>query len=187
MIKLARRFVDVAAWARYGRVPVPVAVVATVAAALVGLVVYGDDAGSRVSDTVSAGTASHVKPSPVSGKGRKCAEDEPCFNPCTMGVNGLYPPADARYLVPGPCDLYTPLPYGRRFAVTITPEAAPPGTVCAADARGFTRVQVWVREANGANVRGTLVSETGCADGDMPGAVLAQVTPRLYRQAGALV
>jgi hypothetical protein len=113
-----------------------------------------------------------------------CGEDEPCFNPCTMGVNGHYPETDPQYRVPGPCDLFTPLPYGRRFAVAVTPEAAPPGVVCSPQGWGYMTVRVWVREADGRDVPHAEVSEAGCTDGK--NAAVAEATHRLYPKAGAL-
>jgi hypothetical protein len=46
-----------------------------------------------------------------------CREDQACFNPCTMGVNGLYPEHDPRHWMAGPCDLNTVLPGGAWFRV----------------------------------------------------------------------
>jgi len=172
--------------ARRPSVVVPALVIAVAAVALTGAATA--DGGvlpveaSPTTTTTATAAPTEVDAWPVIED--KCTEDDPCFNPCTMGVNGLYPETDARYAQPGPCDLYTPLPHGRRFAIMITPESAPTGVVCASDGWGFTRVQVWVRESDGTNVSGAAVSEAGCADA--PRALLATVTPRLYQQAGAL-
>lgn len=163
-------------------------VIAVVAAgALTGAATADGDANPNEATPTTATAAPTAAPTAVDTWPvieDKCTEDDPCFNPCTMGVNGLYPETDARYQVPGPCDLYSPLPYGRRFAIMITPEFTPSGVVCASDGWGFTRIQVWVRESDGTNVSGAAVSEAGCADD--PRTLLATVTPRLYRQAGAL-
>lgn len=59
----------------------------------------------------------HVMVKTTSGESRedtgrraaRCSDDDPCWNPCTMGNMG-------------PCDMGTELPYGGRFAVTVTPD-----------------------------------------------------------------
>jgi hypothetical protein len=48
-------------------------------------------------------------------------EDDPAFNPCTMGVDHTYPVSDYRHWTPGPCTVATRLPYGVRFSVATAP------------------------------------------------------------------
>lgn len=121
----------------------------------VPLAVYASGPGRE--HEVIAPAVSSVSVSPVADT--DCAEDDPCFNPCTMGVDGRYADTDPRYLVPGPCDLSTVLPYGARFGLSVSPVESD-GVTCPAT---WVYVVVWVHvvTTDGA-VRGS-VSASGCA------------------------
>lgn len=116
-----------------------------------------------------------------------CMEDEPCFNPCTMGVNGLYPETDPRYYVPGPCDLSTKLPGDRFLVVEISgPGAVRPPVDVACDAGEYWAVvSVLVRNPDGSDVADSRVRRTTCVPafpdqlrGEVGGAL-----PGMFREA----
>jgi len=140
---------------------------------------HGQGAGQGVAVS-SVAVVATTSPEP-------CEEDEPCFNPCTMGVNGLYPESDPRYWIPGPCDLSTKLP-GDRFLVA---EVSGPGMVrppvdVRCDAGEYWAVvSVFVRNPDGSDVAGSRVARTTCVPaypdqlrGEVGGAL-----PGMFREA----
>lgn len=147
---------------------VPATADATVAATATATAVVGAavDLGSASPDT-----------------GKPCEEDEPCFNPCTMGVNGLYPVSDPRYLVPGPCGLDSELPHGRRFALEVSAAPTVADPACTPEARGRIpiTVAIHVTEADGTAMMGgtTAVAEV-CARLVNGVPDLSGTTPRLF-------
>jgi hypothetical protein len=106
-----------------------------------------------------------------------------------MGVNGLYPEWDPRYYVPGPCDLSTKLPHGRFLVAEVSGPGAvrtPVGAVCDTVHGGYwARVSVFVRNADGSDVAGSLVERQSCVpaapyslDGQVSG-----LLPEMFREA----
>lgn len=113
---------------------------------------------------------------------KRCAEDDPCFNPCTMGVNGEYPATDPRYYVPGPCNITTPLPNGAVFQVAVEPVEPVGGVVCASG-QFFAQVTVMgVGQDNAGDVRSEAYG-SGCARYGDPLASFVAVLPGLYLDA----
>jgi hypothetical protein len=96
-----------------------VAVLATLAALIPQA--QGQAHASGNPDEVSVSTTVYVPVvTPVVRQSRP-AEDDPGFNPCTMGVDGRYAETDYRHWTPGPCTMATRLPYGARFTVATAP------------------------------------------------------------------
>lgn len=136
--------------------------------------------------TAVAVTATVTGP-PALGGDTPCEEDQPCWNPCTMGVNGLYPPSDPNHWVPGPCDLASQLPNGRRFVLEIGRVDSVADPRCVSGQRDWvpTRATVWVSEPDGTRAAHTTVAAVEvCAplEGGVPN--VSGATPELFRTAG---
>lgn len=142
-------------------------------------------AAASASATASGVPAGRAGSAALPSPGKPCDETDACFNPCTMGVDGTHPAHDPRYWIPGPCDMGSPLPHGRRFVLSITP--ADPAAVadlrCGPDQRAWLPVwvRVWQREADGSGVEGSAATATVCVPlvNGMPD--LTAVTPGLFR------
>lgn len=112
-------------------------------------------------------------------------EDDPRFNPCTMGVDGTYPETDPRHWTPGPCNLTTELPGGLRFQLVA--EVVADSDATCADGKLFTAVTVLVvnPDASG-DVRGW-ARAYGCARSGDPSLDFGDVLPTLFHKAAAQV
>lgn len=113
-----------------------------------------------------------------------CSEEMPCFNPCTMGVNGHYPEDHVLYWVPGPCDLSTPLPYGARFRVTLA--SLPTGSVACDPGLSPGRLDVAAVGPDGVERSRDGVVVCAPASDPFSGAV-ALALPDLYRDVARLL
>jgi hypothetical protein len=136
-------------------------------------------------DTVTASitvTTTTVVDAPADDSDHVCEEDQPCWNPCTMGVNGTYLTTDPRHWVPGPCDQTTALPYSGRFSLVAVPFPID-GLVCPGGGT-FMRVAVYVVTEGTNDVR-TEESTLGCARTGDPFADFGDVLPWMYRSAAA--
>lgn len=114
-----------------------------------------------------------------------CHEGDACWNPCTMGVDGRFPPTDPRYYVPGPCDLSTVLPYGRFFRAEVVPAPLDPNAYVCATTPGWSssRVVVLVVESDGVR-EVSRAEEWACTPNDDPWWAVESRLDRLARQAG---
>lgn len=110
------------------------------------IAVAGQESAPRDEVTSSAAESAAVRI-----PGACLGEEYPCWNSCTMGVDGRYPATDPRHYTPGPCGLSALLPYGRFFRTDVVPDPNHPNASVCDVTPGWSssRLVVQVMEADG--------------------------------------